>query len=227
MSKKRITVLLAEDHTIVREGFRKMLELENDLQVVGEAEDGCQAVAMVKKLRPAVVLMDIAMPRLNGLEATRQVLKAVPATKVLILSAHSDDAYITDATDSGAVGFLLKQTSSHAVCEAIREVQKGNTFFSPAVARRLHELEGKSPVRAGMPRPRNARLSSRETEVLQLIAEGKANKETAAELGISIKTVEKHREKVMGKLNIHDTAGLTRYAISAGIIESSVQLTIV
>jgi DNA-binding NarL/FixJ family response regulator len=227
MSKKRITVLLAEDHTIVREGFRKMLELENDLQVVGEAEDGRQAVAMVKKLRPAVVLMDIAMPRLNGLEATRQVLKAVPATKVLILSAHSDDAYITDATDSGAVGFLLKQTSSHAVCEAIREVQKGNTFFSPAVARRLHELEGKSPVRAGMPRPRNARLSSRETEVLQLIAEGKANKETAAELGISIKTVEKHREKVMGKLNIHDTAGLTRYAISAGIIESSVQLTIV
>ena len=224
---KRSTVLLAEDHTIVREGFRKMLELENDLQVVGEAEDGRQAVAMVKKLRPAVVLMDIAMPRLNGLEATRQVLKAVPATKVLILSAHSDDAYITDATDSGAVGFLLKQTSSHAVCEAIREVQKGNTFFSPAVARRLHELEGKSPVRAGMPRPRNARLSSRETEVLQLIAEGKANKETAAELGISIKTVEKHREKVMGKLNIHDTAGLTRYAISAGIIESSVQLTIV
>jgi DNA-binding NarL/FixJ family response regulator len=227
MSKKLITVLLAEDHTIVREGFRKMLELENDLQVVGEAEDGRQAVAMVKKLRPAVVLMDIAMPRLNGLEATRQVLKAVPATKVLILSAHSDDAYITDATDSGAVGFLLKQTSSHAVCEAIREVQKGNTFFSPAVSRRLHELEGKSPVRAGMPRPRNARLSSRETEVLQLIAEGKANKETAAELGISIKTVEKHREKVMGKLNIHDTAGLTRYAISAGIIESSVQLTIV
>ena len=107
MHKKRITVLLAEDHTIVREGFRKMLELEDDLSVVGEAEDGRQAVAMVKKLRPAVVLMDIAMPRLNGLEAMRQALKAVPATKVLILSAHSDDAYIKDATDSGAVGFLL------------------------------------------------------------------------------------------------------------------------
>jgi DNA-binding NarL/FixJ family response regulator len=227
MSKKRITVLLAEDHTIVREGFRKMLELENDLQVVGEAEDGRQAVAMVKKLHPAVVLMDIAMPRLNGLEATRQVLKAVPSTKVLILSAHSDDAYITDATDSGAVGFLLKQTFSHVVCEAIREVQKGHTFFSPAVARRLHQLDGKSPGRAGRPRSRNPRLSSREVEVLQLIAEGKANKETAAELCISIKTVEKHREKVMSKLGIHDTAGLTRYAISAGIIESSVQLTIV
>jgi DNA-binding NarL/FixJ family response regulator len=224
---KRITVLLAEDHTIVREGFRKMLELENDLQVVGEAQDGRQAVALVKKLRPAVVLMDIAMPLLNGLEATRQVLKALPTTKVLILSAHSDDAYVKNATESGAVGFLLKQTSSHVVCEAIREVQKGKTFFSPSVARRLHQLDGKSPDRAGRSRSRNARLSSREMEVLQLIAEGKANKETAAELGISIKTVEKHREKVMNKLNIHDTAGLTRYAISVGIIESSVQLTIV
>src|ERR1039457_2072311 len=122
MSKKRITVLLAEDHTIVREGFRKMLELESDLQVVGEAEDGRQAVAMVKKLHPAVVLMDIAMPRLNGLEATRQVLKAVPSTKVLILSAHNDDAYVKDATESGARGFLLKQTSSRDVCQAIREV---------------------------------------------------------------------------------------------------------
>jgi DNA-binding NarL/FixJ family response regulator len=227
MSKKRITVLLAEDHTIVREGFRKMLETEDDLLVVGEAEDGRQAVAMVQQLRPAVVLMDIAMPRLNGLEAMRQLLKIVPATKVLILSAHSDDAYIKHAADSGAVGFLLKQTSSHAVCEAIREAHKGNTFFSPAVAKRLHLLDGKSPDRAGKPKVRNTRLSSREMEVLQLIAEGKANKETAGELGISIKTVEKHRERVMSKLNIHDTAGLTRYAIGAGIIESSVQLTIV
>ena len=224
---KRITVLLAEDHMVVREGFRKMLELEDDLQVVGEAEDGRQAVAMVKKLRPAVVLMDIAMPRLNGLEATRQVLKAVPATKVLMLSAHSDDAYVKEATDSGAVGFLLKQTSAHVVCEAIREVQKGNTFFSPTVAKRLHERDGKPLDQAGRSQSRNARLTSREMEVLQLIAEGKANKETAAELGISVKTVETHREKLMAKLNIHDTAGLTRYAISAGIIESSVQLTIV
>ena len=171
--------------------------------------------------------MDIAMPLLNGLEATRQVLKAVPTTKVLILSAHGDDAYVKDATDSGAVGFLLKQTSSHIVCEAIREVQKGNTFFGPIIARRLRQLEGKSPDRAGRSQPHHARLTSREMEVLQLIAEGKANKETAAELGISIKTVEKHREKVMSKLDLHDTAGLTRYAISAGIIESSVQLTIV
>jgi len=224
---KQITVLLAEDHTIVREGFRKMLELEKDIQVIGEAQNGRQAVALAKKLRPAVVLMDIAMPLLNGLESTRQVLKAVPTTKVLILSAHNDDAYVKSATESGAVGFLLKQNSSHVVCEAIREVQKGNTYFGPAVAKRLHQLEGKSPDRTGRLQSRNARLSSREMEVLQLIAEGKANKETAAELGISIKTVEKHREKVMSKLNIHDTAGLTRYAISSGIIESSVQLTIV
>jgi len=224
---KRITVLLAEDHMVVREGFRKMLELEADLEVVGEAQDGREAVTLVKQLRPAVVLMDIAMPRLNGLEATRQVLKAVPTTKVIMLSAHSDDAYIEDATKSGAKGFLIKQTSSHVVCEAIREVQKGNTFFSPTVAKRLHQLEGKSPDRVGPPQSRNVHLSSRETEVLQLIAEGKANKQTASELGISTKTVEKHRDHVMQKLNIHDTAGLTRYAISAGLIESSVQLTIV
>jgi DNA-binding NarL/FixJ family response regulator len=224
---KRITVLLAEDHTIVREGFRKILELETDIEVVGEAQNGRQAVTLARKLRPAVVLMDIAMPLLNGLEATRQLLKAFPTTKVLILSAHGDDAYVKNATESGAVGFLLKQTSSHVVCEAIREVQKGRTFFSPGVARRLHQLGGNSPSRSGPVPARHAGLTSREMEVLQLIAEGKANKEMAAELGISIKTVEKHRDKVMSKLAIHDTAGLTRYAISAGIIESSVQLTIV
>ena len=224
---KRITVLLAEDHTIVREGFRRMLEMEKDLQVVGEAEDGRQAVAMVKSLRPAVVLMDIAMPRLNGLEATRQVLKAVPTTKVVMLSAHNDDAYVQDATDSGALGFLIKQASAHVVCEAIREVQKGNRFFCPSAAKRRRDHDRNSLNRGGKPESRAPRLSSREMEVLQLIAEGKANKESAAELGISTKTVEKHREKLMSKLGIHDTAGLTRYAIGAGIIESSVQLTIV
>jgi DNA-binding NarL/FixJ family response regulator len=224
---KRITVLLAEDHTIVREGFRKMLELEVDLDVVGEAEDGRQAVALAKKLRPAVVLMDIAMPLLNGLEATRQVRKALPATKVLMLSAHSDDAYVKNATESGAVGFLLKQTSAHEVCRAIREVHQGKTYFSPAISQRLDRLHRIAPDRAGVLKKKAAQLTSREMEVLQLIAEGKANKETASELGIGLKTVEKHREHLMEKLDIHDTAGLTRYAISAGIIESSVQVTIV
>jgi DNA-binding NarL/FixJ family response regulator len=224
---KRITVLLAEDHTIVREGFRKMLELEDDLEVVGEAQDGRQAVAMIKKLRPDVVLMDIAMPLLNGLEATRQVLKVLPTTKVLILSAHSDDAYVKNATEFGAVGFLLKQTSSHDVCRAIREVQNGKTFFSPSISRRRDRLHPQSSGRTGRLTKKAVQLTSREMEVLQLIAEGKANKETAAELGIGMKTVEKHREHLMEKLDIHDTAGLTRYAISAGIIESSVQLTII
>jgi DNA-binding NarL/FixJ family response regulator len=224
---KRITVLLAEDHMIVREGFRKMLELEADLEVIGEAQDGRQAVALVKKLRPAVVLMDIAMPLLNGLAATRQSLDAVPATKVLMLSAHNDDAYVKNAIESGASGFLLKQTSAHDVCRAIREVHEGKTFFSPSISRRQDRIHPLSPDRAGGFKKKAAHLTPRELEILQLIAEGKANKETASELGIGIKTVEKHREHLMQKLDIHDTAGLTRYAISAGIIESSVQLTIV
>ena len=224
---KKITVLLAEDHTLLREGVRKLLDLEADLEVVGEAQDGRQAVALAKKLRPAVVLMDIAMPLLNGLEATRQVLKDFPATKVIILSAHSDDAYVQHATESGAVGFLLKQTSAQDVCRAIREVQKGKTFFSPSVSKRRDRINPQAFDRAGLFQKKAVSLTSREMEVLQLIAEGKANKETACELGISLKTVEKHREHLMEKLDIHDTAGLTRYAISAGIIESSVQGTVV
>ena len=211
---------------IVREGLRKMLEYEDDLEVIGEAQDGRQAVSLAGKLCPDVILMDIAMPQLNGLEATRQILKAIPAAKVLMLSAHNDDAYIDNATKAGAVGFMLKQTSAHEVCHAIREIQKGKTFFSASISRRRDRRQPQSLNRAGALK-KAVHLTSREMEVLQLIAEGKANKETAAELGIGIKTVEKHREHLMEKLDIHDTAGLTRYAIGAGIIESSVQLTIV
>ena len=223
---KRITVLLAEDHMIVREGFRKMLELEADVEVVGEAQDGRQAVLLTKKLRPVVVLMDIAMPQLNGLEATRQILREMPATKVIILSAHSDDAYVNNATESGAVGFLLKQTSAQDVCRAIREVHGGKTFFSPSISKRRDRINPQSSGRSGRRHKQGVMLTSREMEVLQLVAEGKANKETASELGIGLKTVEKHREHLMQKLDIHDTAGLTRYAISTGVIESSVQLTV-
>jgi DNA-binding NarL/FixJ family response regulator len=224
---KQITVLLAEDHQIVREGFRLLLEHERDIKVVGEAETGRQAVQLTRKLRPAVVVMDIAMPLLNGLEATRQIRKHFPDTRVLILSAHSDDAYVEQVTELGAAGFLLKQTSSHNLATAIREVQKGNTFFSPSISKRLKGRDQKSLDRRGQFKKKANRLSSREVEVLQLVAEGKPNKQVAAELGVSFKTVDKHRQHLMAKLNIHDTAGLTRYAIAEGIIESSVQLTIV
>jgi DNA-binding NarL/FixJ family response regulator len=227
MPNKRITVLLAEDHTIVREGFRELLELEDDLEVVGEAQSGRQAVALAKELRPMVVVMDIAMPLLNGSEATRQILKAVPNTRILILSAHHDDAYVKNVTESGAVGFLLKQTSANVLSKGIREVSKGNVFFGPFMMRPIPECERKTVDRAGRQEPRNRHLTSREMEVLQLIAEGNANKQTAAELGIGTKAVEKHREHLMQKLGIHNTAGLTRYAVGAGIIESSVQLTVV
>ena len=226
-SPKPITVLLAEDHSIVREGLRTLLEAEADIEVVGEAASGRQAVELAAKLHPAVVVMDIAMPLLNGLEATRQILKVAPATRVLILSAHSDDAYVEQVIALGAAGYLIKQTAANVLPKAIREIQKGNHFFSPAISRRLDQRNRKSPDREGLLRKKSTGLTSREMEVLQLIAEGNANKQTASELGIGIKTVEKHREHLMEKLDIHDTAGLTRYAIGAGIIESSVQLTIV
>jgi two-component system, NarL family, nitrate/nitrite response regulator NarL len=224
---QRITVLLAEDHQIVREGFCSLLAHERDIEVVGEAETGRQAVQLTRKLRPDVVVMDIAMPLLNGLEATRQIRKDFPHTKVLILSAHSDDAYVEQVAALGAAGFLLKQTSSHVLADAIREVKNGNTFFSPALSKRLQDHPQKSAAQRGASKKSRNRLSSREVEVLQLIAEGKPNKQIASELGVSFKTIDKHRQHLMTKLNIHDTAGLTRYAISTGVIESSVQLTIV
>ena len=140
---KRITVLLADDNGVVRKEFKRILELEDDLEVIGEAKDGLQAVAMAKKLRPALVLMDVTMPLLDGLRATCQILKAVPATKVLMLSAHSDEAYIVEAINSGAMGYLIKQTSADTVCHAIREVHKGKTFFSPSIPKRLHKRNRK------------------------------------------------------------------------------------
>ena len=223
---KLITVLLAEDHTVVREGLCKLLEAESDIEVVGEAGTGRQAVEMTRKLRPDVVVMDIAMPQMNGLEATRQILKADPDAKVIILSAHSDDAYVEKVTELGAAGYLIKQTSVHTLVDAIRGVLKGNTCFSPGVTKRAHRRQQESLDRKGRTKTKVPSLSSREVEVVQLIAEGEANKQIAEKLGISIKTVEKHRDHLMRKLDIHDTAGLTRYAIAAGIIECDVQLTI-
>jgi DNA-binding NarL/FixJ family response regulator len=207
---KIIKTILADDHTIVREGLRALLLADKGIEVVGEAHNGREAVEMAAALRPDVVVMDIAMPLLNGLEATRQILAATPGVKVLILSAHSDDAYIDKVISVGAVGFLIKQTSAQILAKAIHEVMAGNAFYSPQLI--IKKATG---------------LTSRELEVIQLVAEGHANKQVAAGLNISIKTVEKHRQHLMDKLNIHDTAGLTRYAIAQGIIESSVQVTIV
>jgi len=222
---KPISVLIVEDHTMVREGLRMMLELESGMKIIGEASDGRKALVMAMELRPDVVLMDIAMPGLNGLEATRQMIKALPAIRIIILTAHGDDAYVKSAVDAGAVGFLLKQDSTHDVCRAIREVHNGGIHYSTSIAKRFIRINPKTTTRAGKSERKAPKLTSREIEVLQLIAEGKTNKETAAELKISIKTVEKHRGHLMEKLDIHDTAGLTRHAIAAGVIESSVQMT--
>ena len=223
---KQITVLLAEDHAIVRQGLCALLNADGNFVIVGQAETGREAVELARTLRPDVILMDIAMPVLNGLEATRQILAANPAARVIVLSAHSDDVYVESMSKAGVAGFLEKQTSAEILTKAILEVARGTTFFSPATAKRLRNDPSKPRDRDGLLKANGTRLTSRESEVLQLVAEGSANKQVAAELGISIKTVEKHRQHLMDKLNIHDTAGLTRYAITTGVIENSVQLKV-
>jgi DNA-binding NarL/FixJ family response regulator len=199
------------------------LSQEEDIEVVGEAENGRQAVQMATKTTPDVVLMDVMMPLMNGLEGTRQVLKNVPSTKVLVLSSYCDDDYVQQLTEVGASGYVIKQTAADNLMLAIREVQKGNAFFSPTVAKRLRD-RCRQAFADGQPLKRNVELTSREAEVLQLIAEGLPNKQIAGELGISIKTVEKHRQQVMNKLNIHDVAGLTRHAISKGVVNRDLAL---
>lgn len=222
----KITVLLADDHTLVREGLRLVLESEKDIQVIAEAQNGREAVEIVKKLKPDVVVMDIAMPLLNGFEATRQIVKMFPKTKVLILSAYNDDEYVTRMIETGAAGYLIKQNSAQVLSKAIRAIKKDSVFFCAYVEKRLKNTNKERIGRGGVLKKKSARLSLRESEVLQLIAEGKANKGMADELKISIKTVEKHRQNLMKKLDIHDTAGLTRYAIASGVIESSIHRTI-
>jgi len=218
---KKITVLLSDDHTLLRESLRLLLEAEPDMQVVGEAADGHQSVKETKRLKPDVVLQDLSMPLLNGLEAARQIAKEVPATKVLILSAYTDDAYIEHALEAGAAGYLMKETAGADLLRAIREIASGNAFFSPPVAKRLlkqwqEKFPNGSPVRAD-----SIRLTGRQTEILQLIAEGYATKQIAGLLSLSIKTVEKHRQDLMNTLNIHNIASLTRYAVSSGVVESN------
>lgn len=215
---KKINVLLADDHTVVRQGLRMLLDGEADMSVVGEAENGLQTVQMARKLRPDVVVLDVAMPHLNGLEVTRRITRDLPDTRVLVLSSYSDEEYVRQLTEQGACGYLVKQTAANDLIKAIREAHKGNAFFSPTISRRFLE-QCRDAFTRGNPTPKKTgRLTAREAEVLRMIAEGMANKQIAAQLGISIKTVEKHRQQVMNKLGIHDVAGLTRHAITKGIV---------
>ena len=216
-----INVLLVDDHNIVRQGLKALLTAETDISVVAEAQTGREAVNLTATVHPDVVIMDLAMPLLNGWEATRQILKAAPSVRVIILSTYDDDEHVQQAIAAGAAAYLIKQTAAADLVKAIREVKKGNAYFSPAIAQRLREqtclsLAGNNN-NAKAP---NVELTSREAEVLQLIAEGFANKQIAAELGLSVKTIEKHRQQVMNKLGIHDTAGLVRHAAAKGIIET-------
>ena len=217
-----ISVLLVDDHNIVRQGLKALLVAEGDITVVGEAQSGREAVQAVSRLRPEVVIMDLAMPLLNGWEATRQIVKAVPSAKIIVLSTYDTEEHIQQAIGAGAAAYLIKQTAAADLVKAIREVKKGNAFFSPAIAQRLREETCRSlssDANAPAAKP-HVELTVREAEVLQLIAEGFANKQIAGELGLSVKTVEKHRQQVMNKLNIHDTASLVRHAAAKGIIET-------
>ena len=217
---KKINVLLADDHTVVRQGLRMLLDGEPDMTVVGEADNGLQTVQMARKLRPDVVVLDVAMPHLNGLEVTRRITRDLPDTRVLVLSSYSDEEYVQQLTEQGASGYLVKQTAANDLIKAIREAHKGNAFFSPSISKRFLDQCRDAFSRGSRLEKKTGRLTSREAEVLQMIAEGMPNKQIAAQLGISIKTVEKHRQQVMNKLGIHDVAGLTRHAISKGIVEA-------
>jgi len=213
---KKITVFLSDDHNVFREALRFFLEA-SDIDVVGEAENGHKAVEETIRLQPDVVVMDIAMPLLNGLEAARRIARKVPNTKVLILSTYGDEHHLQQAVEAGAAGYLTKETASRDLLEAIREVCAGNVFFSPPIATRLLE---QWQNRDAPPKSTTApALTGRQTEVLQLVAEGHSNRRIAGLLSLSIKTVEKHRQAVMDKLNIHQTASLTRYAVSSGVVE--------
>jgi DNA-binding NarL/FixJ family response regulator len=216
-----ISVLLVDDHNIVRQGLKALLTAETDITILAEAQTGREAVVLASKLRPDVVVMDLAMPLLNGWEATRQILKALPSAKIVVLSTYDSEEHIQQAIAAGAAAFLIKQTAAADLVKAIREVKKGNAFFSPTIAQRLREQTCRTLTEAPAVKAPNVELTVREAEVLQLIAEGFANKQIAAELGLSVKTVEKHRQQVMNKLDIHDTAGLVRHAAAKGIIETN------
>ena len=219
-----IRILLADDHTVVRDGLRALLERQPDMTVVAEAADGRDSVRLAEEQSPDVVVMDITMPNMNGIEATRRILAANPRTAVVILSMHQDESYVLRSLKAGAKGYLLKDSLRSDILDAIRAVSQGRSFLTRKISRMMQEDYVRQMERRGVEDSYDL-LTDREREILQLVAEGFANKQIAAELSISIKTVEKHRQQAMNKLNIHDIAGLTRYAISKGWVERAAPVT--
>lgn len=211
----KIRVLLADDHVMMRGGLRMLLEQHAELEVVGEAEDGRETVRLAKKLSPDVIVMDIAMPDMNGIEATRQIFADRPDAKVIALSMHSDRHFVSEMLKAGAMAYLLKQCVVDELITAIKTVLKNQTYLSPCISGVVVDnfVRNKSKTESGA----FSHLSDREREVLQLVAEGKTSKEIASQLNLSIKTVEAHRMNIMEKLNIHTVAELTKYAIREGL----------
>ena len=214
----QLGVFLADDHTVLRHGLRRIIEADPELRVVGEAGDGHAAVDQIHQLRPAVVLMDIGLPLLNGIDAARLVTKNDPSVKIVILSMHADQAYVRRSLEAGARGYVLKDAESLDVVRAIKAVARGGSFFSPAISNLIRDgylspprLEGRDDL---------DKLSDRERQVLQLIAEGRVNKEIAVLLDVSLSTVESHRKRIMEKLDLHNTAGLVRFAIHYRLVDA-------
>ncbi len=209
-----IKILLADDHQIIRQGLRSLLEKQSDMEVIGEAQQGREAVAMTRQLSPQIVIMDVSMPDLNGMEAAKQILNETPDVKIIALSMHSDSLFVTEMLKSGASGYLLKDCAFEELVQAIRIVISGKTYLSPSisgvvVSDYVHRLSKTGNDNLEV-------LTAREREVLQLIAEGKSTKQVALKLHISAKTVETHRRQIMDKLDIHSVAELTKYAIRKG-----------
>ncbi len=212
-----IRVLLAEDHTIVRKGIRSLLDSEVTISIVGEAENGRQAIEQVERLLPDVVVMDIGMPELNGLEATRQIKKRFPDVRVLILTVHTGEEYVLQILRAGASGYLVKQAAPTDLVSAIQAAYRGGIFLSPSISRKVVD-EYVEQASATAELDSYEKLTDREREVLQLIAEGHSTRQIAEQLHVSVKTVETHRAHLTGKLELHSTAELTQYAIRKGVI---------